>query len=295
MTSPAAPVGPLAILGPGTLGLAAAAWAAERGIHARLAGRDSAHAEEGLARIHARWRRRVERIRLAEAARVEAAHHLRACSSVDEALDGAGAVLEALPEHLEAKRAAWGRIHAAAGPAVLLLTGTSSLSLASLRQGIAAPGRILGFHLFLPLEHMRALELVSEPGTDPRWVAAAEALGQELGRTVFRIQDGSGFAASRMALAQGLEAIRLLEAGVASAETLDGLMVHGYGHPMGPLELSDRIGLDLRLDICRGLHAATSDPRFAPPGLLVSLVQDGALGRKAGRGFHRWDDRGNRR
>lgn len=294
--SPAPPeVATLAVLGPGTLGLAVAAFAAEQGLTVRLAGRDAAHAAEGLAAILGRWDRHRDKGRMT-AGQLEAARgRLRACASLQEAIAGADALLEAIPEDIQAKRRAWEQALRSGEPPNLLLTGSSSLPLEVLRRGIAAPGRILGFHLFLPLERMQALELVSETGTDPGLLAAAEALGARLGRRTFRVEGGAGYAASRMALAQGLEAMRLLDAGTASVEALDGLLVHGYGHPVGPLELSDRVGLDLRLSIASGLFATLADARFEPPEVLQRKVRAGELGRKTGKGFYDWDSQGNRR
>jgi 3-hydroxybutyryl-CoA dehydrogenase len=124
-------------------------------------------------------------------------------------------------------------------------------------------------------------------------VSRAQALAEALGKRAVRVRDQPGFAAARMALAQGLEAMRLVEAGVATAEDLDALMTLGYGHPVGPLELSDRVGLDLRLRITEGIHQATGDPRFRPPDLLREKVARGETGLRAGCGFYRWD--GSRR
>lgn len=225
---------------------------------------------------------------------VPATHVPRTCGTVEEALDGARAVLEALPESLQEKRTIWKRIAGAASRDALLLSGSSSLPVSAIRKGILDGPRLLGFHLFLPLHRMAALELVAEPDTDSTLVDRAEALGSFLGRRCFRVLDGPGYAASRMALAQGLEAMRLLERGVAGVGELDGLMVHGYGHPVGPLDLSDRIGLDLRLAIAAGLHAATGSPAFEPPRILEDLVAAGSLGRKSGRGFYEWDAEGKR-
>ena len=284
----------MAIFGPGILGLSLAAHAAARGIEVRLAGRDLEHAAAGVAQVKARWERRFSAGKLPPAELSTGMARLRACATLEAALDGASIAFEALPEALELKQRAWARIGTAAAPAALLLTGSSSIPLADLSRGTGLQQRILGFHLFLPLEHMDALELVTGEGTDSRLVARAESLGALLGRRTFRVQDGRGFAASRMALAQGLEAMRLLERGTASAEDLDGLMVRGYGHPVGPLELSDRIGLDLRLSIARGLHGESEHPAFEPPAILTSLVQRGHLGRKSGQGFYRWDPEGRR-
>jgi 3-hydroxybutyryl-CoA dehydrogenase len=284
----------LAILGPGILGISVAAFAAEQGLEVRLVGRDLAHAEAGVRKIHARWQKHLAKGRISSRTLELGQIRLRACTSLERALDGASTVLEALPEVLEMKQQAWSRIARAAAPSVLLLTGSSSLPLARIREGARLDERLIGFHVFLPLERMDALELVTEEGSDPLLVARAEALGRLLGRRILRVKDGSGYAASRLALAQGLEAMRLLERGVASAEHLDGVMVHGYGHPMGPLELSDRIGLDLRLSIARGLHRSSGLSAYEPPAILEALVRRGDLGRKSGKGFYAWNEEGRR-
>ena len=153
---------------------------------------------------------------------------------------------------------------------------------------------LLGFHLFVPVHRMRVVELAREAGTPDHLLARAAALSMALGLRLVPVQDQPGLAAARMALAQGLEAMRLLEQGVATAADLDALMVLGYGHPVGPLELSDRIGLDLRLAIAEQLHRDSQDPRFEVPAILRALVQQGHTGRKAGQGFHRWDAEGIR-
>jgi len=283
----------LAIIGPGTLGRALASWASLRGLLVRLAGRDLDHSREGLRAIEAGWERGLAKGSLDQEAVSRALKGLRACGTWDEALEGAGTVLEALPESLPCKIGAWALLDRACGQA-LRLTGSSSLPLRAIRAGAGMQGRLLGFHLFLPLERMDVVELVSEHGTPPALLERAGALAGSLDRGVVPVRDGAGYVASRMALAQGLEAMRLLESGAADAEGLDALMVRGYGHPMGPLELSDRIGLDLRLAIARGIFEATGDPSFQPPAILESLVARGCLGVKSGRGFHTWPRPGGR-
>ena len=150
----------------------------------------------------------------------------------------------------------------------------------------------MAFHLFLPVGRMSVVELVAPEPVPPKDRAGAAALASSLGLKLVQVQDGPGYAAARMGLAQGLEAMRLLEAGAATAEDLDALMVLGYGHPVGPLELSDRIGLDLRLAIADRLFTETGDARFSPPGILRKKVMAGSHGRKAGRGFYTWDEDG---
>ena len=136
---------------------------------------------------------------------------------------------------------------------------------------------------------MPLLEIVVGAATSPRTVEAARALAVRLGKDAVVVRDVPGFATSRLGVALGLEAIRMVEDGVASAADIDKAMMLGYRHPMGPLELTDVVGLDVRLDIARALHAAYGD-RFAPPDLLVRLVADGRLGRKSGHGFYCWEN-----
>lgn len=286
--------GPLAILGPGALGLSTAQWAAERGQSVRLLGRNQDHADRGRAEIERRWETAIARGRLTPDERASASARLEAHPFGPEALIRASAFLEAVPESVEAKRpvltaaATWGP------PDLLLLSGTSALPIADLARAADLHDRLLGFHLFVPVSHMAVVELVVPDGTPEAWVNRACELARALGKYPARVRDQAGFAAARMALAQGLEAMRLLEAGIASATDLDALMTLGYGHPIGPLELSDRVGLDLRLTIAEGIHRATQDLRFQPPDLLREKVARGETGRRAGLGFYRWDASGRR-
>jgi 3-hydroxybutyryl-CoA dehydrogenase len=286
-------MGPLAILGPGTLGLSTAQWAAECGLETRLLGRDLAHAEAGLRRIQARWDRAVAQGRFSPEARAEAGARLRPGSFTSASLQGAASFLEALPEEAALKIPALEAAARWATPDLLLLSGTSSLSIASLAEKTGLRGRLVGFHLFVPVPRMAVVEMAVPVDAGESWVERARELGLALRKRVVQVRDQPGFAAARMALAQGLEAMRLLEAGVASAEDLDALMTLGYGHPAGPLELSDRVGLDLRLRIAEGLVEA-GEARFTPPGNLVRAVARGTTGLKARQGFHRWTAEGGK-
>ncbi|NTW84586.1 MAG: 3-hydroxybutyryl-CoA dehydrogenase [Holophagaceae bacterium] len=285
--------GPLAILGPGTLGLSLAQWAAECGLETRLLGRDQDHAEAGRLIIQRRWDQAVAKGRLSPEARWEVEARLTGRVFAREALEGVSAFLEALPEDPAAKTPALATAARWGAPELLLLSGTSSLRISSLALAAGLPDRLVGFHLFVPVPRMAVVEMGVAPGTPERLVARTRALGQALRKRVVQVRDQPGFAAARMALAQGLEAMRLLEDGVASAEDLDALMTLGYGHPVGPLELSDRIGLDLRLRIAEGL-ADAGEERFRPPGILVSKAAEGSLGLKRGSGFFPWDPQGRR-
>lgn len=266
----------LGILGPGTLGRSLAKHAAERGLEVRLLGRDAPHARGALEQLGG------------------LSGEVTAHGMAQEALEGLDALLECLPEDPDLKARAWARVLPLLGPGTLLLTGTSSLPVGAMDREAGLGGRLLGFHLFVPVSRMRVVELVVPEAAAAADIRRAEDLAAALDLKVARVKDGAGFAAARMALAQGLEAMRLLETGAASAEALDDLMVRGYGHPAGPLELSDRVGLDLRLRIAETLWRATGEERFEPPRILREKVARGETGRKAGQGFFAWGPDGRR-
>lgn len=203
------------------------------------------------------------------------------------AFAGAGLVVEAVPESMELKTEALGRAEAALEPTAWLASNTSSISITALAAGLSRPERFLGLHFFNPVPPSKLVEIVVGEQTDPLLVTAARGWVEALGKTPITVKDVPGFASSRLGLALGLEAIRMLEDGVASAEDIDAAMVLGYGHPMGPLELTDVVGLDVRLGIAEYLHGTLGD-RFEPPALLRGMVERGELGRKSGKGFYEW-------
>ncbi|MBL0210018.1 MAG: 3-hydroxybutyryl-CoA dehydrogenase [Holophagaceae bacterium] len=285
----------LAIIGPGTLGLSLARWGAECGLQVALAGRNRDHVDSRLGEADLRWEIAVRKGRITAGQWQEARGRLRGCGTWEAAVEGARWVLEALPESLDEKAQAWSRLDSFLPGVVSRLTGTSSISSASIQAASGMGSPLLAFHCFVPLERMGIVELAGGERVPRIALEGALALAARLGKRVAMVQDQTGFAAARMALAQGLEAMRLLESGMASAEDLDALLTQGYGHPVGPLELSDRIGLDLRLTIAKQIFASTGDPRFDPPGILRQLVDQGRLGLKTGAGFFEWDEKGKRR
>jgi len=201
-------------------------------------------------------------------------------------------VVEAVPEYLKLKQ----EVLAKAGqlfPGALLATNTSSLSIDELAQALPDPSALVGLHFFNPVPASTLIEIVVGLRTRPDVVERAHAWCTRMGKHWIEVKDSPGFATSRLGVALGLKAIRMLEAGVASAADIDRGMVLGYKHPVGPLELTDRVGLDVRLAIARHLEVQLG-PRFAPPRLLVDLVDAGHLGRKTGRGLFYWDAAGQR-
>ena len=205
------------------------------------------------------------------------------------ALAGCGLVVEAVPEDRELKAAALGRAERVVDASAVLATNTSSISIDDLAAGLERPGRFIGLHFFNPVPASQLVEVVVGSATDDAVVDAAKDWTAAIGKTPVVVRDAPGFASSRLGLALGLEAIRMVEEGVASAADIDTAMELGYRHPVGPLRTTDLVGLDVRLGIAEELHARLGD-RFAPPELLRRMVADGQLGRKTGRGFYEWSE-----
>lgn len=196
-------------------------------------------------------------------------------------------VIEAVPEDRALKADALARVEAAQRPGAVLASNTSSISIDDLAAGLQRPERFVGLHFFNPVPASALVEIVVGASTDDAVVEAARGWVAAIGKTAVVVRDSPGFASSRLGVALGLEAIRMLEEGVASAADIDAAMELGYRHPVGPLRTTDLVGLDVRLGIAEELHAALGE-RFAPPQLLRTLVAQGHLGRKTGRGFYEW-------
>lgn len=198
-----------------------------------------------------------------------------------------GLVIEAVPEDRGLKAKALTRIESVVDATAVLASNTSSISIDALSASLAHPERFLGLHFFNPVPASALVEIVAGNATDPAVIAQARGWVERLGKTPITVRDSPGFASSRLGLALALEAIRMREDHVASAEDIDAAMELGYRHPMGPLRTTDIVGLDVRLGIAEELHATLGE-RFTPPALLRQMVADGKLGRKSGEGFYRW-------
>jgi 3-hydroxybutyryl-CoA dehydrogenase len=201
-------------------------------------------------------------------------------------------VLETVPEQIALKQEVIATA-AAAYPGVVIATNTSSLSIDRIAETLTEPGRLVGMHFFNPVPVSRLIEIVVGARTSAASVAAAQEWSKFLGKDAIEVRDSPGFATSRLGLAIGLEAIRMVEENVASVTDIDRGMVLGYKFPVGPLELTDRVGLDVRLAIAEHL-SQTLGERFSPPALLRQMVAEGRLGRKSGRGFYRWTAEGKK-
>ena len=210
----------------------------------------------------------------------------------DDALfDECELVIEAVPEEFALKVASLRRIERRVGAEIPIASNTSSISIDALAAELRFPARLLGLHFFNPVPASELVEVVVGAATEPSIVAAAQGWVAALGKTPVTVRDSPGFASSRLGVAIGLEAIRMLEEGVATADDIDAAMVLGYKHQVGPLRLTDIVGLDVRLGIAEYLHAQLGE-RFAPPQLLRDKVAAGELGRKTGKGFFSWTEGG---
>jgi 3-hydroxybutyryl-CoA dehydrogenase len=207
-------------------------------------------------------------------------------TSDPEALAPAELVVEAVPEDVALKAEVLATVERSA-PDAVLATNTSSLSVDGLAERLDRPDRFLGLHFFNPVPASALVEIVVGSRTDAGLVTRAQGWVEALGKTAITVTDSPGFASSRLGVAIALEAMRMLEEGVASAADIDTAMTLGYRHPVGPLRTTDIVGLDVRLAIAEHL-AREVGPRFEPPQVLRDLVAAGKLGRKTGEGFYQW-------
>jgi 3-hydroxybutyryl-CoA dehydrogenase len=280
-------IGRAAVLGAGTMGHGIAQSLAMAGIDTKLVDLDSAALERGLAAVRKNLDVGVEKKKVEPAARDAALARLAGSGDLEAAARGADLVIEAVPEKLDLKRSIFARLDAVAPAEALLATNTSSLSVTQIAAACARPGRVLGMHFFNPVHLMKLVEVVRAEQTTEEAARLALELSKRLQKDPIDVKDSPGFASSRLGIAIGLEAMRMLEAGVASAEDIDKAMVLGYGFPMGPLKLTDLVGLDVRLSIAEYLSRELG-ARFDPPRILREKVARGELGKKSGKGFYSW-------
>ena len=261
---------------------------AQAGLETTLFDIDDARVQAGIAAISKNLQKGVEKGKVTEAARQETLARLSPCTELLEEAEGLDLVIEAVPEKLELKRDLFARLSAAMHADAVLATNTSSLPITAIAEAARRPERCIGLHFFNPAHILPLLEIVVAAQTDPSVLEACRDLGRRLGKTPITVKDSPGFASSRLGIALAMEAIRMVESGVASAEDIDTAMELGYRHPMGPLKLTDLVGLDVRLAIAEYLTSELG-AGFEPPELLRRMVQEGRLGKKVGRGFYDWE------
>lgn len=275
------------VVGGGTMGRGIAGLCALTGFETAIYEADPAARGRLRGAIEDSWRRAAERGKISAENVATARGLLRILERLEDGTD-AGLVIEAVPESPELKASVFEALDRLCPPKAVLGSNTSSLSIASLARATRRPDRVVGIHFFNPVAVMPLVEIVRGPDTSADTEDTAAGFARALGKQAIRVADSPGFATSRLGVALGLEAMRMVEEGVASAGDIDRAMELGYGHRMGPLKTSDLVGLDVRLSIAETLAAGISGERFAPPGILRRLVAKGRTGKKSGRGFYRW-------
>ena len=282
------PITRVAVVGAGTMGHGIAQVAAMAGYETRLTDSSPQALSVGMSRITSNLNGAVSRNKATQQDADAALARIVTASNLSAAVKDAELIIEAAAESLDVKVQIFQQLDVLAAPRTILATNTSSLSVARIAAATRSPERVIGMHFFNPVHIMKLVEVVTHATTDAGVLAAAREAAERMGKTTIVVRDTPGFASSRLGVVLGLEAMRMVEQGVASAADIDTAMELGYGHPMGPLRLTDLIGLDVRLHISDYLHRELQDPKFEPPRILRDKVRRGEVGKKTGKGFYEW-------
>ena len=278
------------VIGAGTMGHGIAQVCASCGCEVALHDAAIETVPRALDRIAGNLAGGVQRGKLTEAERGATLGRLRAAHDLDAEVADSDLIVEAIVEDIAVKRSLFARLAGHASEAAILASNTSSLSIASIAKGIPHPERVVGMHFFNPVHIMKLVEVVVHAGTAAGIRDRVVELARAMGKDPIVVRDSPGFASSRLGGVLGLEAMRMVEQEVASAEDIDKAMQLGYGHPMGPLKLTDLVGLDVRLAIAEFLHGELRGDQYRPPEILRRKVEAGELGKKSGQGFYDWSD-----
>lgn len=277
----------ITVLGTGTMGRGIAYLAAVAGYDAVLYDVDAAALENAGKAVEDILRKGVEKGKISDDDAKAALGRLQLIGEVEPATNGADLIIEAVPENFELKKDLFSQVDLFCSAETILASNTSSIAITQLASSVERRDRFVGMHFFNPPHLMKLIEIVRGERTSDETVEQVREVAEKMGKTAIIVRDSPGFATSRLGVAIGLEAIRMFEEGVATAEDIDRAMELGYNHPMGPLRLTDLVGLDVRLGIAEYL-AQTLGPRFEPPQILRDMVAQGKLGKKSGEGFYRW-------
>ena len=278
----------VAVIGAGTMGAGIAQVCAQAGWKTNLYDAFPEGLERGMNAIDAFWDKGIARGKTTAEQKATWAENLHAVSDLNEAVKDADLVIEAVPEIPDLKHKIFADLGSMTRDDCILGTNTSSLSIADIAAASGRPEKVIGMHFFNPVPIMKLLELIKHDSCSDATIEAATAAGEAMGKTTILVKDVPGFATSRLGVVLGNEAIRMLADGVASAKDIDTAMVLGYKHPMGPLALTDLVGLDVRRDILLNLKKSFNDDSYTPHPLLEKLIADGRLGKKSGKGIYDW-------
>jgi len=277
----------VAVIGAGTMGHGIAQVAATNGFRVLLNDVDWEAVSRGVRAIEKNLAKGIQLGKLTDDDRDRTLQHIRGTTNLTDCAS-ADLVIEAAPEKLELKREILHQLEGASNEPFIFATNTSSLSISAIAEGSGRPHSVIGMHFFNPVHIMRLVEIVVGRQTNSECVEAVIATARTMRKEPIVVKDTPGFASSRLGVALGLEAMRMVEQGVATARDIDTAMELGYNHPMGPLKLTDLVGLDIRLNIAEYLHHELGSEIFRPPELLRRMVSEGKLGKKTGQGFYDW-------
>lgn len=279
----------ISVLGAGTMGHGIAQVAAAAGYPVILRDLNREMLARGIQAIERNLAKGIQRAKLTEADRDQTLQRIRGTTHLAEASD-ADLIIEAAPEVLELKQEILREVESTARRPFIFATNTSSLSITEIARTANNPGSVVGMHFFNPVHLMRLIEIVIGESTTDETVQTVLDVARRMRKEPITVKDVPGFASSRLGIALGLEAMRMVEQGVASAKDIDTAMELGYNHPMGPLRLTDVVGLDVRLHIAEYLHRTLGTENFRPPEILRRMVAAGKLGKKSGEGFYTWNE-----
>ncbi|HLA09482.1 MAG TPA: 3-hydroxyacyl-CoA dehydrogenase family protein [Pyrinomonadaceae bacterium] len=279
----------VAVIGAGTMGHGIAQVAAGAGYKVILRDVDREILARGIQAIERNLAKGIQLGKLTEADSDKTLQHIRGTTSLEE-VSSADLIIEAVPERLELKQEIIREVESLSSKPFVFATNTSSLSITEIAKVSRHPQSVIGMHFFNPVHIMRLVEIVMGRATSEEVRDVALEVARSMRKEPIVVRDVPGFASSRLGVVLGLEAMRMVEQGVASAKDIDTAMELGYNHPVGPLKLTDMVGLDVRLSIAEYLHRELESESFRPPAILRRLVSEGKLGKKTGEGFYQWND-----
>ena len=279
----------IAVIGAGTMGHGIAQVAAASGFRVLLSDVDRESLARGILAIEGNLAKGIQRGKLTDADRDRTLQHIHGTTNLEECAAG-DLIIEATPEKLDLKREVLRRLEEAADHPFIFASNTSSLSITEIARSSKRPEAVIGMHFFNPVHIMRLVEIVVGEQTSAETVGMVTSVGRRMRKEPIVVKDAPGFASSRLGVALGLEAMRMFEQGIASVQDIDTAMELGYNHPMGPLKLTDLVGLDVRLNIAEYLHRELGSETFKPPEVLRRMVSEGKLGKKTGQGFYNWNE-----
>lgn len=277
------------MLGAGTMGHGIAQVAAAAGYAVIMRDVNSEALDRGKQSIERNLAKAIQLGKISEQDRDEVLRRIHGTTQMEE-IRVADLVIEAAPENLELKQNLLREAEALVDRNCIFATNTSSLSISEVAAGASRPENVVGMHFFNPVHIMRLVEIVVGEKTGPQTRVTVQEVAARMKKEPIIVRDVPGFASSRLGVTLGLEAMRMVEQGVASARDIDTAMELGYNHPMGPLRLTDLVGLDVRLNIAEYLHGKLGSETFRPPEILRRMVSEGKLGKKSGEGFYKWNE-----